>query len=135
MALRLIFMLMSMSLAVHAESLPDPTRPPANLDGGATATAQPSGPALQVIRTINGKRSAMISGQEVKSGSRVGDAVVMRIDEDRVLLRGPGGIQTLKLFPEVEKRPVAMSNAEAHPRTKIRVDSPHHKKVKRKEAE
>lgn len=134
MALRLIFVLMSMSLAVHAESLPDPTRPPANLDGGATATAQPSGPALQVIRTINGKRSAMISGQEVKSGSQVGDARVIRIDEDRVLLRGPGGIQTLKLFPEVEKRPVAVINAEANPRTKIRVNRPH-KKVKRKETE
>jgi MSHA biogenesis protein MshK len=134
MALRLIFMLMSMSLAVHAENLPDPTRPPANLDGGATLTAQPSGPALQVIRTINGRRSAMISGQEVKSGSKLGDAVVMRIDEDRVLLRGPDGIQTLKLFPEVEKRPVAVSNAQAKPRAKIRVNRPH-KKVKRKEAE
>ena len=134
MALRLIFMLMSMSLAAHAENLPDPTRPPANLDGGITLTAQPSGPALQVIRTINGRRSAMISGQEVKSGSKLGDAVVMRIDEDRVLLRGPDGIQTLKLFPEVEKRPVALVNVEANPRTKIRVKKPH-KKVKRKEAE
>jgi hypothetical protein len=132
MAFRLIFLLMSVSLAVHAESLPDPTRPPANLDGGATA--QPSGPVLQVIRTINGRRSAMISGQEVKSGSQVSDAVVMRIDEDRVLLRGPGGIQTLKLFPEVEKRPVAVINTEANPRTKIRGNRPH-KKVKRKEAE
>ena len=134
MAFRLIFLLMSVSLALHAESLPDPTRPPANLDGGATATAQPSGPVLQVIRTINGRRSAMISGQEVKSGSQVGDAVVMRIDEDSVLLRGPGGIQTLKLFPEVEKRPVAVINTEANPRTKIRGNGPH-KKVKRKEAE
>ena len=134
MALRLIFMLMSMSLAVHAENLPDPTRPPVNLDGGATLTAQPSGPALQVIRTINGRRSAMISGQEVKSGSKLGDAVVLRIDEDRVLLRGPDGIQTLKLFPEVEKRPVTVIHTQAHPRTKARVNRPH-KKVKRKEAE
>lgn len=134
MAFRLIFLLLSASFAVHAEGLPDPTRPPASLDSGATATVQPSGPVLQVIRRINGKRSAMISGQEVKSGSKVGDAVVTRIDEDRVLLRGPDGTQALKLFPEVEKHLVTMSNAEPHPRTKIRVNRPH-KKIKRKEAE
>jgi hypothetical protein len=134
MAFRLIFLLLSASFAVHAENLPDPTRPPISLDSSATVIVQPIGPALQAIRTSNGRRSATISGHEVTSGSKVGEAVVMRIDEDRVVLRGPGGIETLKLFPDVEKRPVVVINTDAHPHQKIRVIKPH-KKVKRKEAE
>ncbi len=134
MAFRLIFLLLSMSFAVHAENLPDPTRPPTSLDGSATVIAQPSGPALQAIRTSNGRRSATISGQEVNPGSKVGDAIVMRIDEDRVVLRGPGGIETLKLFPAVEKRPITVTQTNVYKHEHIRVIKPH-KKVKRKEIE
>ena len=134
MAFRLIFLLMSVSFAAHPESLPDPTRPPVSLESNTSGIAQPTGPALQAIRTSNGRRSATISGQEVKIGSKVGDAVVMRIDEDRVILRGPGGIETLKLFPDVEKHPIAATNTNAYKHEHIRVIKPH-KKVKRKEIE
>lgn len=132
MAFRLIALLLCMSGAAHAAGLPDPTRPPASFDAGSAAAAQPSGPRLQVVRTIGAQRSAVISGQAVKVGSKVGDAVVTRIDEDRVQLRGPEGMQTLKLFPDVDKQPAAV--ADTQPRAKLRAHRPG-KKAKRKEAE
>ena len=132
MAFRLIGLLLCVSGAAHAAGLPDPTRPPAGFDAGSAAAAQPSGPRLQVVRTIGAQRSAVISGQAVKLGSKVGDAVVTRIDEDRVQLRGPEGMQTLKLFPDVDKQPAA--TADVQPRTKLRAHKPG-KKAKRKEAE
>lgn len=87
----------------HAETLPDPTRPAIGWNAAAQADL-PSGPQLHAIRSQGGVRSALIDGQEVRIGSKFADAVVTRIDEDRLWLRGPGGVQELKLFPEVEKR-------------------------------
>ena len=106
MVIRLSLMLIGLSGAAQAESLPDPTRPPPGVDAAATIVVT-SGPMLQVIRTLDGQRLAIISGQALKVGGKVGDAIVTRIDEDRVMLRGPEGVQTLKLFPDVEKSPAA----------------------------
>lgn len=111
MALRLIgFCLFGMATLgpAQAESLPDPTRPAlgATVSGETTGSNAPAGPQLQAIRSQAGVRTAMIDGQSVRIGAKVGDAVVTRIDEDRVWLRGSGGVRELKLFPEVEKRSV-----------------------------
>ncbi|MBT9612128.1 MAG: MSHA biogenesis protein MshK [Burkholderiales bacterium] len=118
MVIRLSLILLVLSGAVQAENLLDPTRPPASVDAAAPTTA-PSGPALQAIRTLDGKRMAIISGQAVKVGGKVGDAIVTRIDEDRVVLRGAEGVQTLKLFPDVEKSPAASGQIESKPRAKV----------------
>ncbi|MBI5752737.1 MAG: MSHA biogenesis protein MshK [Hydrogenophilales bacterium] len=126
MVIRLSFIIFSLSGAVQAESLPDPTRPPGGVDAAAPAAA-PSGPALQVIRTFDGKRMAIISGQAVKVGGKVGDAIVTRIDEDRVVLRGAEGVQTLKLFPDVEKSPVASGQIESKPQAKVKAVKDHGK--------
>ncbi len=117
MVIRLSLVLMSLSGAVQAESLPDPMRPPAGMDAMIPAAA-PSGPALQLIRTVDGKRMAIISGQTVKVGGKLNDAIVTRIDEDRVLLRGPEGVVTLKLFPEVEKNPSVSDQIKSKPQAK-----------------
>lgn len=119
MVIRLSFVLISLSGLAQAQGLPDPTRPPV----GVNATVQielPSGPTLQLIRTLEGKRIAIISGQTVKVGTKFGDAKVMRIDEDRVVLRGPDGVQTLKLFPEVEKSPAASGKIESMPLANVK---------------
>jgi len=125
MVIRLSLILMGLSGAVQASNLPDPTRPPAGMDATISVVA-PSGPVLQLIRTIDGKRMAIISGQAVKVGAKVGEAIVTRIDEDRVVLRGAEGVQTLKLFPEVEKTPAASGQIES----KSRAQAP---RAKRKE--
>lgn len=126
MVIRLSLIIFGLSGAVQAESLPDPTRPPAGMDAMVPVVA-PSGPMLQLIRTIDGKRMAIISGQTVKVGGKVGDAIVTHIDEDRVVLRGTEGVQTLKLFPEVEKSPAASGQIDSKPQAKA-------PRVKRKES-
>jgi len=103
MALRLAILCIALLGVAQAESLPDPTRPALGWNAASQAEALPSGPQLQAIRTQNGVRSALISGQTVRIGSQVEGALVTRIDDDRVWLRGPGGVQQLKLFPDVEK--------------------------------
>ena len=114
MVIRLSLMMISLSAAALAETLPDPTRPPSGVEAAVTAVA-PSGPLLQLIRTLDGKRMAVISGHTVNVGSKMNNLVVTRIDEDRVMLRGPEGVLILKLFPDMEKNPIASSKPESKP--------------------
>ena len=141
MALRLIFLcgLLVTSAPLYAEVLPDPTRPPASMENPTAPSAVPTGPVVQVIRTVRGQRSALISGQQVVPGSKLGETVVTRIEEDRVELRGPEGTQILRLFPDVEKRPIVAvlptAQAKKHKvKTKQRAYAPS-EKAKRKEGE
>ncbi len=127
MVIRLSLLLVALSGIAQAEGVSDPTRPPVGVDTSVPVAAT-SGPSLQLIRTVEGVRMAIISGQMVKVGDRVSDALVTHIEEDRVVLRGPGGMQTLKLFPDVEKSPAAWGQSELMPQTK----SPA-KRVKRKD--
>jgi len=90
--------------AQAAETLRDPTRPPAVLyvpdDGAGIET----GPVLQSVLISQGRRTAVISGRSVKVGDRFDDGRVIRINETDVVLKTGSGLQTLKLFPDVEKR-------------------------------
>ena len=140
MALRLIgFCLFGMAVLgpTQAESLLDPTRPAlgatASSAGETSGPSTSGGPQLQAIRSQAGVRSAMIDGQSVRIGAKVGDAVVTRIDEDRVWLRGSGGVRELKLFPEVEKRSVATQQKDigsgTKPFTKTPVGTPASKRL------
>lgn len=47
---------------------------------------------------------ATVNGRMVKVGDRVGEARVVRISETEVVLRNGGSVETLKLFPGMEKR-------------------------------
>lgn len=98
------FCLLPFSPAAAAEALRDPTRPPAVLyapdDGAGIAT----GPVLQSVLISPGRRTAVISGRSVKVGDRFDDNRVIRINETEVVLKTGSGLQTLKLFPDVEKR-------------------------------
>jgi MSHA biogenesis protein MshK len=97
------------SSAIKAESLKDPTRPPAELtravaDSGSAA-ANAAAPVLQSVLISPGRTVAIISGQAVRLGERYGDARVVRITEREVTLRSGKDVQTLKLFPNIEKKP------------------------------
>lgn len=95
-------------LAAMAEALPDPTRPAIGAEAGASVAAEgASGPRLQMIKISPTRRSAIVDGQEVTVGSRVGDMRVVRISEGEVVLHGKAETETLKLFTDVDKRPVA----------------------------
>jgi hypothetical protein len=60
-----------------------------------------------MIKISPTRRSAIVDGQEVTVGSRVGEMRVVKITEGEVVLRGKDGTETLRLFADVEKRPVA----------------------------
>lgn len=100
-------------LLAAGEALPDPTRPAIGAEAGASVAAEgASGPRLQMIKISPTRRSAIVDGQEVTVGSRVGDMRVTKILEGEVVLRGTADTETLKLFTDVDKRPIA---APKHP--------------------
>jgi hypothetical protein len=97
--------------------LADPTRPPgetgkaAELSGGATA---PSVTGLQsVILRKQGKPAALINGEVVELGGMVGEAKLVKVTEDAVVLQGPGGEETLRLMPSAEKKIIKVGAASA----------------------
>lgn len=101
-------LLLSMAAPLSlAQQLVDPTRPPASLGTVHESGAASSGPVLQSVMIRSGQSEAIISGQTVKPGDKFGDARVVKITESEVVLRSGKDVQTLKLFPDVEKRPTA----------------------------
>jgi MSHA biogenesis protein MshK len=103
--------------------LPDPTRPPTALRPSAAEApdAVVEGPLLQSVIISEGRRGAIISGQYVALGGRVGDARLARVEPSGVVLRGPAGELSLPLFPAVRKQPAGVAAgapaASAGPRT------------------
>jgi MSHA biogenesis protein MshK len=89
-----------------AQELRDPTRPPAlfESDGGQRTSSASAGPVLQSVLISPTRRIAMIDGQALKPGDKFGDARVVKITENEVVLRNGQEVQTLKLFPQVEKQ-------------------------------
>ena len=51
-----------------------------------------------------GRRAAIINGQTVEQGGKYGDARLVQVNEDSVVLHGPQGKQVLMLFPGVTIR-------------------------------
>ncbi|HET7776025.1 MAG TPA: hypothetical protein VFK74_06635 [Azospira sp.] len=94
--------------AQAAPALADPTRPPAtilSLTPGAAGEVLPAGPVLQsVLIPRYGRPVAVIDGQSLRLGERLGDAVLSRINEHDVTLTGPGGVTVLRLTPEVHMK-------------------------------
>ena len=91
----------------QAQTLADPTRPPAVLgvQGGAGGeggeSGMPAAPQLQSIlvsREPGGRRVAVINGEMVRQGMKFGDAIVERVGETEVVLRRGKNRETLKLF-------------------------------------
>ncbi|NVI83008.1 MSHA biogenesis protein MshK [Janthinobacterium sp. BJB401] len=87
----------------QAQALDDPTRPPAALWAPAsTAPAVAARPQLQSVLISTqpgGRRLAVIDGQTVRVGSKVGGAVVTEIRDTAVLLRRGKSLETFKLYP------------------------------------
>ena len=88
----------------HAENLPDPTRPPAELWALAAGAVIHSGPVLQSVLISPVHKAAIISGETVTLGGQYGQARVVKISESEVVLNHGGNLQTLRLFPDVEKK-------------------------------
>ncbi len=93
--------------ALAQTALPDPTRPPDSLEGGAAA--KPGGPALSaglqtVILRKGRKPVALINGEMVELGGKLGEATLIRLSEREAVLQGPLGREVLRLTPSAQKR-------------------------------
>lgn len=104
-ALIVFLCLSSLSPAFAAENLLDPTRPPAELGVVAAGGAEMAkGPILQSVLISGGRKSAIIGGQVVGLGEKYGEARVVKVTESEVVLKTGTATETLRLFPDVEKR-------------------------------
>jgi MSHA biogenesis protein MshK len=98
---------------VHAQqSLLDPTRPP-TAESVAPVSAGSSSKLQSIKLPKGGKPLAIIDGQQVSIGEKLGDAEVLKITESEVVLKGPEGGQTLKMAPDVHKKPLSERKAPA----------------------
>ncbi len=84
----------------------DPMRPPAGIGaGGADAERDAGGGIrLQTVMISPTQRAAVISGVMVKLGEKFGEAVLVRVSENEVVLKSGSAQQVLKIHPDVEKR-------------------------------
>lgn len=93
-----------------AETLADPTRPPASTAGDVTGAArQPS--KWHLTATIIGprRRVAVINGKAVRAGERIDHAVLLAIEPGSALLRDGERRIHLKLdTPTVKQKPKAV---------------------------
>jgi MSHA biogenesis protein MshK len=105
----------------------DPTRPPASIGGAgdADATDTGGGMMLQSVMISPTTRAAIISGVMVKLGEKYGDAVLVKVAENEVVLKTGTTSQVLKLFPGVEKRePASAAAKQSARRSKTRKQEP-----------
>ena len=87
----------------QAQALDDPTRPPAALWAPASTVpvvaARPQLQSVLISTRPGGRRLAVIDGQMVRVGSKVGDAVVTEIHDTAVVLRRGKSLEIFKLYP------------------------------------
>ncbi len=88
--------------AAFAQTLPDPTRPPAEISAPvAGLAAPPKDSGLQSVIISPTRRAAIINGQTVELGALLGDARLVEISESVAILERAQGRQVLALFPGV----------------------------------
>jgi MSHA biogenesis protein MshK len=101
---------LSAASLVAAEALPDPTRPPAQLqaaapNNAASAPLATDTPVLQSVLMSAGRpHAAVISGQLVVLGGMVGEMRLVRVAEHAVWLKGPQTTVELALLPGTQKQ-------------------------------
>lgn len=87
------------------QALADPTRPP-NVTGSDASEAEPPANQLQSLLIAQGRKVAIVNGETVRVGDKVGDALVKNISEAGVVLQYSDHSETLKLLGDVRRRPV-----------------------------
>ncbi len=91
--------------ALLAETLPDPTRPPAHLSASSTSATTPAAAALPQLQSVlvarhaGGRHVAVIDGQTVRQGEMIKGAKLESVTETQVVLLRGNQRQVLRLFP------------------------------------
>jgi len=86
-----------------AQGLNDPTRPPREILGGAYAVEANLSPA-QVVIISTDRRQATINGQTVKLGGRYGNATLVRISDEEIVLKRADATEVIRLYSSVHRR-------------------------------
>ena len=99
------FVLLAAAAGSHAQALVDPTRPP-NAVAPTDTASEPAANQLQSVLISQGRRIAVINGETVPLGGRIGDATVVRISATEVTLKRGDELEVLGMFSGVEKKSV-----------------------------
>ena len=89
-----------------AQGLNDPTRPPREILGGSPdryESAASSSPA-QVVIISKDRRQVTINGRTVNLGERYGNATVVRITDEEIVLQRPEATEPIKLYSSVHRK-------------------------------
>ncbi len=92
--------------ALAQAPLPDPTRPPAAFENAPAATEAKAGNSagLQTVILRKGRKPvAVINGETVELGGKVGEATLVKLSEREAVLQGPQGREVLHLTPKASK--------------------------------
>jgi hypothetical protein len=96
------------TLAAAQGAATDPTRPAIGAGAAESAAIQDPTATTAGLQSVfirkGGKSGALINGEYVEQGGRVGESVLLKVGEDFVVLKGPGGKEVLRLMPGVDKR-------------------------------
>ena len=90
---------------VLAQGLSDPTRPPREIIGGSAGAYEPaeSSSPVQVVIISKDRRQATINGRTVNLGERYGNATVVSISDEEIVLQRPEATETIKLYSSVQR--------------------------------
>ncbi len=93
----------SASEAAPVGVLVDPTRPPSAQGAVPGAEKNAQNRTVQSVLIGPGRSVAVIDGEMVRVGSRLGEARVVRIDESGVVLRNGARMEILRLLPDAAR--------------------------------
>ncbi len=99
-------MFLTLAPALLAEPLPDPTRPPEALRSAPAPTTAPAVRPLRLQSVLIGqgrRPAAVISGELVLLGGRVGRQQLVKLTERSAVMHGPDGDTLLALTPAATK--------------------------------
>jgi MSHA biogenesis protein MshK len=94
--------------AAWCQGFSDPTRPPAGYSD-IEAPGMPmlgGGLVLQSVMISSSMKAAIISGEMVRLGGKIGNATLVKVGENEVVLKDGDDTLTLKMYPGVDKREI-----------------------------
>jgi hypothetical protein len=94
------------ALPAYAQGLNDPTRPPREIlgDAGEVPDALAGGSPAQVVIISSDRRQATINGRTVSLGGRYGDATLVRIGDEELVLQKADSTEIIRLYSSVNRK-------------------------------
>ncbi len=87
-----------------AQGLSDPMRPPREISGRDADPAEVGLSPAQVIVISRDRTQATINGQTVPLGGRYGNATLVRITDEEIVLRRAETTEVIRLYSSVNRR-------------------------------